>query len=652
MSITKLSFRYLWCGLAILAILIISPDRVVAQTPPPARVRGYLFYSPDNAESTEVRRRLLAPMYQQLGQQLQIWAIDISNPANERWRVATEKAYGIATPGLPELYIGQDALIGLSEIEKNLTATIKKYQEAGGVDYPTVPRPADAPLPTVRFMYFYSPTCGHCQYVKENVFPKIESKYGPRVSWESYSVQERSGYEMLLIIEEMAGIPEANRGGVPVVFIGDEYGGYNLFIGSVDIPAHLETTIDWYMGIGGVNLPGWIHQVIDFVNTPQPGETPQTTPTNTLPTATPATTTPAIHMAYFAEVGCSECDRVNILLNYFKQKYPGLVIHQLDIMQEDDLKINLCLSERLNVPPDQRHDAPAVFVGNHYLVDRDIVLNKLDDILAQYALTGAPITWADCDVQTIELPPPPPWWAVIVPGLIDGINPCAFATIIFFVSYLSIIRRKGKEIIMVGIAFTLAVFLSYLAFGMILREVLAGLVALTGPILRPILNGLVAALCIVLAVLSYGDYQKAQKGNFKDMALQLPHKLRLWINKTIRTSMKSQTLTATSFGAGVIVSFIELACTGQIYIPIIQGLSNPAYRLQSIVALIVYCIAFVIPLIIVFILSYTGTNSQQLSRFFDRYAAPVKLLMTLVFIGIGLWLIYDILRIWGMISPL
>ena len=68
----------------------------------------------------------------------------------------------------------------------------------------------------------------------------------------------------------------------------------------------------------------------------------------------------------------------------------------------------------------------------------------------RYAETGAEPTWETCQTKETELPPPPPWWAVILPGLGDGINPCAFATIIFFVSYLSLIERKGRDILLVG----------------------------------------------------------------------------------------------------------------------------------------------------------------------------------------------------------
>jgi cytochrome c biogenesis protein CcdA len=361
---------------------------------------------------------------------------------------------------------------------------------------------------------------------------------------------------------------------------------------------------------------------------------------------------PEIHMAYFAEVGCSECDRVSIALGHLQNQFPNLVIHEMDIFR--DLSINLCLSERLDVLEEQRHDAPAVFVGSGYLVDRDIQYERLVELVSWYAATGAAATWETCPPE-VRLPPPPPGWTVIVPGLIDGINPCAFATIVFFVSYLTLLERKGREILLVGLSFTLAVFLSYLAFGMLLREVFAGLVGLVGPVLRPILNLTIALFCLVLAVLSLADYRKARRGQVKDMALRLPDRLRRWVNAAVRRSMNAArfqrgAFVLASFVAGVVVSFIELACTGQVYVPIIQGLSNPAYRAQSTLALIVYCLAFIVPLVAVFVAAYTGTNSRQLGLVLQRHTATVKLATAVLFLGIGLWLTYDVLRIWGVIA--
>ncbi len=639
------SLRYII--LILLCGLVLAPA-AQAQQEKPAVVQGYLFYSPTCPDCQTVRQKIIPPLYREIGQSLQILAIDISDQANYRWWLATEKEYGIEQNGadVPELFIGDEALIGVEQISGQLEALVKKYIAAGGVDYPDVPRPQDAPQPTAVFMFFFSPTCPHCQYVKENVLPEIKAKYGNRVHWDSFNTQEENNYKALLLLEELAGVPPERRGGVPVVFIGDELSLYSLLLGSEQIPQYLEQTIDWFMNIGGVKFPEWKSELFQIVQTPLPDVTG--TPVESTPTPAAA----AIHLAYFAEVGCSECDRVSNHLEYLAKQYPNLVIHRFDIMNEADLKINLCLSEMLDVPENQRHDAPAIFVGTDFMVDKDIYPDSLDELVAKYAQTGAEPAWDTCRSQEIELPPPPPWWAVLLPGLIDGLNPCAFATIVFFVSYLSLIERRGREIILVGLSFVLAVFVSYLAFGMILRELFAGLIGLMGPILRPVLNTLMAALCLILAILSFADFRKARRGQVQEMTLRLPDRLRKWINKTIRQSMKAEVFVLAAFVAGVIVSFIELACTGQVYVPIIQGLSNPAYRLQSTIGLIVYCIAFVIPLIIVFIVSYMGTSSRQLGLLLQRYTATVKLVTTLLFLGIGIWLIYDMLRIWGLVAPL
>jgi cytochrome c biogenesis protein CcdA len=239
--------------------------------------------------------------------------------------------------------------------------------------------------------------------------------------------------------------------------------------------------------------------------------------------------------------------------------------------------------------------------------------------------------------------------------LVDGINPCAFATIVFFVSYLTLIGRKGRDILMVGFAFALGIFLSYLGFGMILREVLSGVIAWVGPVLKPILNILTAVLCIALAVLSFADYRKAQRGRVKEMTLRLPDKLRRWINRTVRKGMDAQSLdklVTASFVTGVVVSFIELTCTGQVYAPIILGLSDSAYRGQAFLSLVVYCLAFVVPLVVVFLLSYFGTSSRQLGMVLQRHTSSVKLVTGLLFLAISVWLVYDVFRTWGVIAPL
>jgi hypothetical protein len=153
------------------------------------------------------------------------------------------------------------------------------------------------------------------------------------------------------------------------------------------------------------------------------------------------------------------------------------------------------------------------------------------------------------------------------------------------------------------------------------------------------LYGLTAVLCLVLAAVSFFDYLKARRGEIGDMALNLPHRLRMRINATIRRTRKSQTFVATAFVTGVVVSFLELACTGQVYLPtIIFVMSVPELQSQATLFLLLYNLLFVAPLVVVFVLAYYGTGAKQLSNFLQRRASTVKLGMTFLFLGLGSWL--------------
>jgi cytochrome c biogenesis protein CcdA len=57
-----------------------------------------------------------------------------------------------------------------------------------------------------------------------------------------------------------------------------------------------------------------------------------------------------------------------------------------------------------------------------------------------------------------------------------------------------------------------------------------------------------------------------------------------------------------TFITGVVISIIELACTGQVYLPtILFVLGVPELRLQAGVYLVLYNLMFVLPLVVVFL---------------------------------------------------
>jgi len=368
-------------------------------------------------------------------------------------------------------------------------------------------------------------------------------------------------------------------------------------------------------------------------------------PTATAALPTPSVpTSPAIHMAYFSKAGCPVCAQVNDYLEEMQGLYPQLIITEFPIEEEESKELSEWLGQRYGVPEEQRLTTPMVFVGKDYLVGRDqVTVENLRALLDEYVTSGAAPTWEDFDPEQsgasiIERFRSFGLLTVVGAGLWDGLNPCAFATIVFFISYLTFLGRKGREILVVGAAFALGVFLTYLFVGLGLLKVLEQLLFLTT--LSRWVYGLTALFCLALAVFSFLDYLKARRGEFKEMTLRIPLRLRQRINRIVREGAQARAFVPVAFVTGFVVSVIELACTGQVYLPTIifvMGMSE--MQGQAFFYLLLYNLAFILPLVVVFGLAYFGTTSEQLGMFINRHTATIKLGTVLMFLVLAGWLL-------------
>lgn len=230
---------------------------------------------------------------------------------------------------------------------------------------------------------------------------------------------------------------------------------------------------------------------------------------------------------------------------------------------------------------------------------------------------------------------------VLGAGLLDGINPCAFTTIIFLISYLSLVGASRKRMLYTGGAFTAAVFITYFVIGLVFFN--AAKFILRDQNIVTIVNLLLLLLVAVLAVLSLIDFAKCRKGKAAEMTLQLPGFLKKGIHEKIRNFAKYKTaMVGASFLLGVVIAAMELTCTGQVYIPIVTMIAEPQYRVMAIFYLFLYNIAFIIPLAAVFLLVAFGLTSEKLTSIFKRHIAGVKLGFAILFILMGLMIIYNL----------
>jgi glutaredoxin len=482
---------------------------------------------------------------------------------------------------------------------------------------------AAAPAPQIHIHIFLSSTCPHCQSVEKPALDSLAAKLGCTIVPHYHDVDSMDEYKRLVALERRLG---DTGNDLPVVALGDGHGGGRILGGNKEIEAGLPALLKQHAATG---LPD--------VTVPTVAEADAMLRAGT---AGPAG---AMRLAYFEQPGCRECARVDRMLKLAAERHPGIQVRRFAMTSREDRVLLEALCGRAAVEEGRRLLVPAVFVGKKALVQGDITDESLDALLAsgEAGATVWEVSAAERAAAAQRL------WersravslaAVTIGGLADGVNPCAFATIVFLVCCLAGMGQGRGRILAVGAAFTCGVFLAYLVMGVGLGELLQGLDAL--PALSRAVSAVIVAAVFVLAALSFRDWVMALRNRPKAMALKLPQRLRLRINAQISRSLHAPWLAAGAFGLGGTVSLLEFVCTGQVYFPLIRYMTAVSdTRLRALGLLVVYDVAFVVPLIVVFMAAYLGLSSERLQEFFKRHLAFGKLLLGVFFLGLGILLL-------------
>ncbi|MFB0538152.1 MAG: cytochrome c biogenesis CcdA family protein [Anaerolineae bacterium] len=605
----------------------------------------FLFYSETCPHCEDIINDFLPGIQEKYGDQLEVKLLDISEQANFELVLALEEIYGIPEEeaGIPEIFIGHTPpLIGSYVIREQLDGLIQEYLDAGGVDFPSpeqlaplvtpvptaTPTSTDVPLGVVRILLFHAPTCPHCEVIINEFLPGIQEKYGDQIEIRLLDISDPYNHGLFVSLEEAAKIPPEKRG-IPMMFVG-----HTVMVGELGIKDNLEEVIDGYLDEGGADYP--ISEELLVPPTPEV-------------TATPQAENRPIHIAYFYEIGCQECDRVTYDLNYLQSKYPNLVVETFDV--QNDAALSEWLGEQYGVPEEERLTTPSVFVGRDYLLTSEISVKSLEALVKKYSQTGAEAIWEDfgeeeasgARTSLIERLGSPALLTVLGTGLANGLNPCALATIVFFISYLAFSGRKGREILFVGAAFTLGVFLTYLLAGFGLLRLLEPLDAVRSD-LRNWISGIGGLLCLVLAFISFRDYFTARQGRPEDVSLRLPRPLQRQVHRIIRESSNVRAFVLVAFAIGFVISVILLTCTSPLYVGVMFLIQDvPELRASAYLYILLYNLAFITPLVVIFLLAYFGTTSEQLARVIGRQTGTIKLLTASLFFVLAGWLIYGLI---------
>ena len=469
---------------------------------------------------------------------------------------------------------------------------------------------------TVCVTMFFSEDCDDCIYVRNQMLPTLHEKFPDILNIRFYSIDDIENYDLLVSMEERFG-DMGNE--IPVIFIGKDVLG-----GREEVAGNLEEVIEKYLSQGGCDFP----QIVRAESA-----------------EAEAALDNVVYLAYFEKPGCKDCDRASYILRNLKRAYPSIEIRKFNSEKKEDIELFEAMCSLYKVPEKERLIAPSIFLGDHHLPTDQIKDKKLRSLVEQYREIGTTKPWEDAEkmrssarenlIERFKSLGP---FAIVAAGLIDGINPCAFATIILFMSYLALIGRRGRDLVYVGIAFTAAVFLTYFLVGLGAFQFLQSLTVFS--VLSRILYILIAVFAFVLGVLSLYDFIRARRGESREMFLQLPGFIKDRIHKTIRGKARTERFVIAAFVAGAVVSLLELACTGQVYLPTLCFVIGvPELRKNAIFYLALYNFMFILPLAVIFVVTYFGTSFTSLARVLQRHVALIKLLTSILFFGLCAFLL-------------
>jgi cytochrome c biogenesis protein CcdA len=356
-----------------------------------------------------------------------------------------------------------------------------------------------------------------------------------------------------------------------------------------------------------------------------------------------------VRLDMFFSTGCTECERVEReVLPELEDLFEGLYeLVRHDMLLPETIPLLVAYQERCN-----NHDNGRVSI----VVDHTMFLSGYETIASEllervnaalearqdpaWRMPQAPDLSEDEADEVVRRKASGLTFSVVAfGGLLDGFNPCAISTLIFFMSVLVVARAAPRTRLLVGVSFITASFLVYMGLGLGIYYVFRQTPSFTT--VKRVVETVLGLCMIPLALLSFRDafrFRKSQRAD--DVTLQIPKAFKTRIHNIMRSRLGTggSILGGLVTGAGVTV--LESVCTGQSYVPVLMYmLKKECSNLYVWLLLIVYNLLFVLPLATVFVCFHRGMQLTALIEWSKRNLVVVKILLGLFFSAMAVLLL-------------
>lgn len=343
-----------------------------------------------------------------------------------------------------------------------------------------------------------------------------------------------------------------------------------------------------------------------------------------------------INVIEFYRESCSHCQAIKPFLKDIEKKYKDEIIMKRYEVELDEVARALYLNflDAYAVPRGEGV-VPMIFVGDKVLNGDVSIQTGLEPALAYCLAKGCALN-DGLDAAVGGLVPKPlattsdrgniTLGLIVVTALIDSVNPCAIAVLLFLIAFLLAIKASKQRLLLLGGVYIFAVFATYLLAGFGLLKFIR-VFNLAGTI-----KFIAGGILIFAGLVSIKDFFWYGRG----ISLKIPERAKPIIQKYLQTGS-----IPAIFLAGVLVSAFELPCTGEVYLGILSMMSGlgGAAPTSGILYLLLYNVIFVLPLILILLAAVFGLKIDRIEQVRQERRKWLRLLIGLGMLFLAYWIL-------------
>lgn len=205
-------------------------------------------------------------------------------------------------------------------------------------------------------------------------------------------------------------------------------------------------------------------------------------------------------------------------------------------------------------------------------------------------------------------------------ALLDSVNPCAFSILFLTIAFLFSLGHNHRYILTIGSIYILGIFSTYFLIGL---GVLKALSFFNIP------NGLSKVGAIFIIIFGLIGLLEVLIPNFP-ISLKIP----AFAHKKIAPLINEGTKVAALF-LGIVVGLFEFPCTGGPYLFVLGILQDQDKLLSGLIYLFIYNIIFVLPLVIILLISSNNKIASVIDRARRAETKKARIWLSLSMMALG-----------------